>query len=85
MQAKFHRYSFSNAMLILCQRPDATQVMGYGDRQRTTGWLSVGCQVNEGEKSIKIWAPSTRKVEAEEAIEEGSGKKAERETVTAST
>ena len=29
VQAKFHRYSWHNTMLIAMQRPDATQVAGY--------------------------------------------------------
>jgi hypothetical protein len=51
--AKFHRYSFGNVMLIMFQRPDATQVMGYGSRDKKTGkpksgWLSVGRHVKDG-------------------------------------
>ena len=29
VQARFHRYSWCNTMLIYSQRPDATQVAGY--------------------------------------------------------
>lgn len=55
VQAKFHRYSASNQLMIYLQRPDATQVAGY--RQ----WQSMGRQVLKGEKGLKIFAPMTRK------------------------
>lgn len=53
---KFHRYSHSNLMLIMAQRPDASHVTGY----RT--WQSLGRQVRKGEKGIAILAPTSRKV-----------------------
>ena len=40
--ARFHRYTFRNVLLILSQRPDATQVAGYRTRQ------SLGRQVRRG-------------------------------------
>jgi antirestriction protein ArdC len=49
--AKFHRYSFGNALLIMCQRPDATQVAGYHT------WRDLGRQVRKGETGIRIFAP----------------------------
>ncbi len=58
-QAKFHRYSWHNCMLIAMQRPSATQVAGY--RQ----WQKLGRQVRKGEKSIAIVAPCTYKREIE--------------------
>jgi hypothetical protein len=32
-QARFYRYSFSNMMLVLVQRPDATMVQARGERK----------------------------------------------------
>ena len=54
--AAFHRYSFSNLLLILSQRPDATQVAGYRK------WLSLGRQVRKGETGIRIFAGRDVKV-----------------------
>jgi hypothetical protein len=53
-QAKFHRYSPTNTMLIFMQRPDATHVAGYQK------WLELKRQVRLGEKGIFIMAPSFR-------------------------
>jgi hypothetical protein len=50
---KFHRYSFNNTLLILAQRPEATQVAGF----RT--WQGLGRYVCKGETSIGIFAPRT--------------------------
>lgn len=58
--SRFHRYSFNNMMLIFVQRPDATLVNGYGRKDGSTGWLSMGRHVRKGEKSIKIFAPVLR-------------------------
>ena len=49
--AKFHHYSFSNAFLILLQRPNASYVAGYNT------WKSLGRQVKRGEQGIMILAP----------------------------
>ncbi|HEY0739296.1 MAG TPA: ArdC-like ssDNA-binding domain-containing protein [Herpetosiphonaceae bacterium] len=49
--AKFHRYSFSNAMLIWQQRPAATYVAGYHT------WRELGRQVRKGEIGLRIFAP----------------------------
>lgn len=51
-QARFHRYSWGNVLLILGQRPESTRVAGY----RT--WQSLGRQVRRGEKAIRIIAPA---------------------------
>lgn len=51
MQAKFHRYSFGNVMLILHQMPEATQVAGFQT------WKKIGRSVNKGEHGIRIFAP----------------------------
>lgn len=53
--AKFHTYSWGNQLLILAQRPDATQVAGYRK------WQEMGRQVRKGEHGIKILAPRTGK------------------------
>jgi len=52
VQARFHKYSWHNSLLICMQRPDATQVAGY----RT--WQKLGRQVRKGERGIVIFAPS---------------------------
>jgi antirestriction protein ArdC len=49
--ARFHAYSFGNLMLILWQKPSATQVAGY----RT--WQRMNRYVRKGEKGIAILAP----------------------------
>jgi antirestriction protein ArdC len=54
-QAKFHRYSWGNVMLIMSQCPDASNVAGY----RT--WQSLERHVRRGEKAIRIIAPSYSK------------------------
>jgi antirestriction protein ArdC len=53
VQARFHKYSASNQLMIYMQNPDATQVAGF--RQ----WQGMGRQVQKGEKGIKIFAPMT--------------------------
>lgn len=64
----FHRYSLNNLMLILLQRPDATQVAGYKT------WQALGRQVRKGEKSIRIFAPVVRRLgEDDEDSVERSG------------
>src|SRR5215471_10670884 len=49
---RFHRYSPNNQMLIAWQCPEATHVMRYGSKDKSTGWLSLGRQVRKGEKAI---------------------------------
>ena len=66
---KFHPYSLSNTILIASQCPDATRVMGYGNREGTTGWKSLGRQVKQGEHAIKIFAPLKRKELDPETLE----------------
>ena len=53
--SRFHKYSYTNQMLIFSQKPDATLVAGY----RT--WQEMGHQVRAGEQGIKIIAPIFRK------------------------
>lgn len=64
VMTRFHHYSFSNQLLILMQRPEATQVAGY---QR---WKALGRQVRLGEKAIHILAPIARKPKPEEVSED---------------
>jgi hypothetical protein len=49
--ALFDGYSERNAQLIAMQRPDATDVDGFG------AWLDRGRCVRKGEKGIRILAP----------------------------
>jgi antirestriction protein ArdC len=51
VQARFHRYSYGNVLLILSARPTATRVAGY------RAWQSLGRQVRRGERGIKILVP----------------------------
>lgn len=55
----FHAYSLNNLMLILSQRPTATACAGF--RQ----WQAKGRQVRKGEKALKIFGYSTKKVTVE--------------------
>lgn len=55
--SRFHRYSHGNVLLILSQRPDATQVAGYHT------WRRVGRQVRKGAKAISIWCPIVKTIE----------------------
>lgn len=52
---KFHRYSASNILLIMIQRPDATHVAGYHT------WRKLHRQVTRGAKGIMIFAPLVRR------------------------
>lgn len=61
--SRFHQYSASNVMLILAQRPDATQVAGY------RSWQQLGRQVRKGERGIRILVPHKRVVELAEGDE----------------
>jgi antirestriction protein ArdC len=53
--ATFHRYSFSNTLLILAARPDATIVAGYNT------WLKLHRYVRKGEQGIRIFVPMRTK------------------------
>lgn len=57
---KFHRYSFTNVMLIFCQRPTATHVAGFHT------WLKFSRYVRKGEKGIAIFAPMRVKARSED-------------------
>ena len=67
--AKFHHYSFGNALLILFQCPHATNVAGYNT------WKQLGRQVKKGEKGIMILAPCNFRATLEqEKIDPQTGK-----------
>ena len=67
-QAKFHSYSFTNVLLILIQKPDATKVAGKGD------WKTKHKRyVVAGAKPIWIFAPLIRGGKAGEVDTEGGG------------
>jgi antirestriction protein ArdC len=51
IMSRFTKYSLSNQMLILAQRPDATRVQGY------RAWNKAGYQVRKGERGTAIYAP----------------------------
>src|SRR3954469_8921989 len=53
--ARFHTYSFQNTLLILSQRPDATNVAGYET------WKRLRRQGSKGQKGIAILAPVRRR------------------------
>ena len=51
LQARFHRYSWGNCLLIAMRKPDATMVAGFGQ------WKRLGRSIKAGEKAIRILAP----------------------------
>lgn len=57
VQSRFHHYSYSNSILIMCQMPTATRVAGFAR------WRELGRSVRKGEHGIRILAPMTRKEE----------------------
>lgn len=54
--ASFHNYSINNLLLIIAQCPHASQVAGF------RAWQEKGRQVRKGEKAIKIFGYSSKKV-----------------------
>jgi antirestriction protein ArdC len=69
-QSKFHNYSWGNVLLILGQRPDASQIAGF----RT--WQSMGRYVRRGERGIRILVPMRRRI-GPESDEDGEDAEAE--------
>lgn len=57
----FRTYSINNVLLLLSQRPDATDVAGF--RQ----WQARGRQVRKGEKALRIFGYSTKTIREEDA------------------
>lgn len=66
--ARFPQYSFTNMMLVLAQRPDATAVMPEGTRKdgRHVGWRAAGRTLKPGAQKIYIWKPWTKTEEGAE-------------------
>lgn len=62
----FHTYSLGNVLLILSQCPHATHVAGYRK------WQELGRQVRKGEKALKIFGYSTKKITREEEDQDQS-------------
>jgi hypothetical protein len=58
--ARFHNYSFGNALLIALQRPDATHVAGFHT------WRKLGRFVKKGESGIGILAPMVSRKKADD-------------------
>lgn len=56
--ARFPSYSLNNLLLIAAQRPEATNVAGFG------AWKALGRQVDKGSKGIAILAPMVRRPQA---------------------
>jgi len=74
LQSKLHKYSFGNVLLIMAQCPEASTVMGYGSKDKSTGWLSVGRCVRKGEHALWILAPILVK-EIDKATKKETGDK----------
>jgi hypothetical protein len=55
-----NRYTPRNIGLIFAQFPDASAVMGRGDREGRTGWRAQGRRVKDGSLPINILAPKKR-------------------------
>lgn len=51
IQSKFDRYSATNALLIMAQKPEATQLRDF------SSWQEAGVQIKKDEKSISIFEP----------------------------
>src|ERR1700728_4095326 len=66
-QARFPRYSYSNTLLILEQRPDASAVAGFAT------WRSLGRFVRAGEQAIWSVAPLRRRGPRRAAAEPPAG------------
>ena len=66
--ARFHKYSWTNCLLIAMQCPSATHVAGF------RAWLGLGRHVRKGEKGIAILAPiiCKRKREAQDQDDSSS-------------
>jgi hypothetical protein len=66
VQARFHRYSFSNALLVALQCPGATRVTGFQT------WRRLGRTVQRGESALWILAPVTRRVVSDDDPEQNT-------------
>ncbi len=54
-------YSWCNQLIVALS--GWSDAMGYGSKDKSSGWLSVGRQVRKGEKCTHILAPCVRKVD----------------------
>src|SRR6266568_4330827 len=61
VQARMHRYSFNNVVLIMSQCPEASLIFGFRD------WSKYGRSVRKGERAIWILAPFTGKRDEQDA------------------
>jgi len=66
VQARFHRYSFSNTLLVALQCPGATRVTGFQT------WRRLGRTVQRGESALWILAPVTRRVASDDDPEQST-------------
>ena len=66
VQARFHRYSFSNALLVALQCPAATHVTGFHT------WRRLGRTVRRGESALWILAPVTRRLVSDDDTEQNT-------------
>jgi len=66
VQARFHRCSFSNALLVALQCPGATRVTGFHT------WRRLGRTVRRGESALWILAPVTRRVASDDGPEQST-------------
>ncbi|RFA11815.1 hypothetical protein B7R22_17645 [Subtercola boreus] len=57
----FHAYSLQNVLLVLSQMPEASRVAGFRK------WQALNRQVRKGERAIRIFGYSTKKVTEEDA------------------
>ena len=64
----FHNYSLNNAILILHQNPQATNVAGFQT------WKKLGRYVKKGEKGIKILCPIKYSKNKDDEDEDGKNK-----------
>lgn len=65
--SKFHKYSINNSIMILMQKPDASNVASFQT------WRSLGRPVKKGEKGIKILVPIPYKYKKEVDTKELDG------------
>jgi hypothetical protein len=68
--ARFHQYSFGNCIMIYMQKPDATQVAGFGK------WKEMNRFVKKGEKGIAIFAPMVGKKKSDKDSKDASSSNA---------
>lgn len=54
---RLRRYSLRNLLMIVSQRPDATDVRALRE------WNRAGRKVRKGERAVRIWAPSVRRAD----------------------